>query len=112
MISILELQNLLTIKEFNPYIDIYNSDKVLLHLIEEIGELVRSYRKNGIYSKEFNNELGDCQILLCFFASSTHTNLEGVTLEKLRFNCETKRFKPSKDKLLELEKLFNDKKEV
>lgn len=106
MIGIRGLQLLLVKKEFNPYIDIDNSDKVLLHLVEEIGELIKSYRKNGIYSESFNEELGDCMILLCFFASSTHTDLEGVTLNKLRKNINLGKFKPSEKILKELESLF------
>lgn len=106
MISIEELQKLLAHKEFNPYLNVDNQDKVLLHLIEEIGELVRVYRKHGIYSDEFNDELGDCQILLLFFSISTHTSLEGVTLNKIRKNINTKRFIPTKEKLKELEPIF------
>lgn len=106
VISIGELQALLINRDFNPYIDIDKPDKVLLHLIEELGELIKAYRKNGIMSNIFNDELGDCQILLCFFASSTYTDLEYCTLKKLRDNINTKRFLPSEKKLKELEPLF------
>jgi NTP pyrophosphatase (non-canonical NTP hydrolase) len=63
MISIGELQNLLSNKEFNPYINIDNPDKVLLHLLEELGEAIHSYRK---YEQNLHYELGDIMILLCF----------------------------------------------
>lgn len=105
-VSLEELQNLLAKKEFNPYIDIDNSDKVLIHLFEELGELAKAYRKFGIYSNEFNEELGDCQILLLFFALSTYTNLENVTLNKIRKNITTRRFKPSQEELKRIKPLF------
>lgn len=108
IISLEELQNLLSNKNFNPYIDVSNIDKVLLHLIEEIGELVKVYRKEGIYSDKFNMELGDCQILLLFFAISTHINLEAITLDKIRMNIADKKFQPTKEKLQELRGLFNN----
>ena len=106
MITLLELQNLLCKKEFNPYINIENQDKVLLHLVEEIGELVKSYRKNGIYSQQFNEELGDCQILLLFFAISTHTNLQGVTIDKIRDNISKGKFQPNEVALEGLKAIF------
>lgn len=105
-ISLGELQNLLCKKEFNPYIHIDNSDKVLIHLFEELGELVRAYRKYGINSIQFNEELGDCQILLLFFAISTYTDLENVTLDKIRKNINSERFKPTKEELDRIKPLF------
>lgn len=94
MISIRELQSILVRKEFNPYLNLKNTDRVLIHLCEEIGELAKAYRKYGLYSDEFNDELGDCQILLLFFASSTNTDLESVTLIKIRKNIKEGKFKP------------------
>lgn len=106
MISIRELQNLLVNKEFNPYIDIDNTDKVLLHLVEEIGELLRTYRKAGRLCTDFEDELGDCMILLLFVANSTKTDLQNVTIEKIRKNIKRNKFKPTKEKLESLGGLF------
>ena len=104
LISIDELQNLLAKKEFNPYISIDNPDKVLLHLIEELGELARGLRKKDLTNAE--EELGDVQILLCFFAESIGESLESCTLDKLRKNLRTKRFIPTGKALEKLEKLL------
>lgn len=106
MISIRELQNLLTNKAFNPYLDLNNPDKVLIHLTEELGEVCKAYRKYGISSKEFDNELGDVQILLAFFASATNTDLQNVTLLKIMENITLGKFQPSQEKLKELEKIW------
>lgn len=93
MITLRKLQNLLTNKAFNPYINIDNPDKVLLHLIEEIGEVVSAYRKN--YSN-LKKELGDVVILLCFFAESVKIDLEHETLTKISENIDKGKFKPNK----------------
>lgn len=103
-ITIEELQNLLSKKEFNPYISISNPNKVLLHLIEEIGELARALRKHDLTNS--NEELGDCMILLCFFAESIGESLECATLEKIRKNIKTGRFQPDKATLEGLGELF------
>jgi NTP pyrophosphatase (non-canonical NTP hydrolase) len=103
-LTIEELQNLLKNKDFNPYISIDNPELVLLHLIEEIGELARALRKKDLRNKE--EELGDCMILLCFFAESIGESLEYCTLEKIRKNIITKRFIPSEKKFLELKGLW------
>ncbi len=93
-ISIRTLQKLLTNKSFNPYIDIKNQDKVILHLAEEIGEFISVYRKGLIV--EMKHELGDIQILLAFVCSSLGYDLEDCLMNKLKWNINTGRFRPDK----------------
>jgi NTP pyrophosphatase (non-canonical NTP hydrolase) len=109
-----EIQNLLTNRAFNPYINIVNSQAVLLHLTEEVGEAIKAYRKNE--REKLKTEIGDIQILLCFFASSVKVDLEHETLLKINDNINKGKFLPNKDELksfgksINLESLFeNDK---
>lgn len=110
--EIRELQNLLNNRDFNPYIDISNSDRVLIHLIEEIGELVKIHRK-GIHNNEniknMSFELGDVLILLVFYASSKNFDLEQSLINKLRYNIQTKRFIPTEKEMV---KLFEEKSDL
>jgi NTP pyrophosphatase (non-canonical NTP hydrolase) len=89
-IGILELQNLLVKKEFLPNFDFSKEGRteVLLHLLEEIGELIKVYRREGITTEKFNDEIGDCQLLLLYFSIVSSTNLEFVTLNKLKKNMK------------------------
>lgn len=99
MTSLRKIQNILT-RGDNPYIDISNRDKVLLHYVEEIGELVKEVRKYIItpeYKRDFGKiikELGDNQILLCFVASALKTDLETATKIKIRENIREGKFTP------------------
>lgn len=104
MITLRELQDILMNKEFNPYIDIGNSDKVLIHLVEEIGELAKAHRKANIFNTR--KELADCQILLLFYAESMKIGLEHVTCLKILDNVKTGKFNPSNQKLLEIKRRF------
>jgi len=79
----------------NPYIDISNLMSVLLHYVEETGELIKTIRKNGVNCPLVAKELGDCQILLCFVASSISIDLQEATLNKIQENIREGKFKPS-----------------
>lgn len=81
----------------NPYIDIDNTDRVFIHLTEELGECAREHRKGKFVS----NEIADILILLCFYASSMGVDLERATQNKIYENIRDGKFKPS----LELEAL-------
>lgn len=104
MVTLREIQNLLMNKEFNPYIDIEDTDKVLIHLVEEIGELARSHRKRII--SEVLKEIGDCQILLLFYAESVGLDLETATLQKIKDNIQKGKFIPTKECLDKIKPLF------
>jgi NTP pyrophosphatase (non-canonical NTP hydrolase) len=116
------MKNKLTIEGFqqmlvsghNPYIDIKNPDKVLLHLVEEVGEVARTHRhlqKDNIegfqqmlvsgqnpYIDIWNErtklemEIGDVAILLSFYASSMNVNLAEAIHQKILMNIQTGRF--------------------
>lgn len=97
--NIRKLQDALSDKELNPYIDISNPDKVLIHFVEEVGEFVKEYRKCNFSegftsgaSKKFSEELGDIMILLAFLAESVDVDLQQAVLDKLRANIENKKF--------------------
>jgi len=97
--DIRKFQDALADKKLNPYIDISNSDKVLIHFVEEVGEFVKEYRRSGFSegftseaSKKFSEELGDIMILLAFLAESVDVDLQQAVLDKLRANIENKKF--------------------
>lgn len=106
MISLREIQKLLVHKAFNPYIDIKNSDKVLIHLVEEIGEICKAHRLINLDKKKLKEELGDTVILLCFYAESVKIDLEHETLMKIKDNIEKGKFEPNKKFLKSLGDLF------
>lgn len=91
-----DIQKLLVNKAFNPYIDIYNSGKVLIHLVEEIGEVCKAYRE-PFNDALLKRELGDCVIMLLFLASSLGFDLEECTLEKIKENIDKGKFKPKEE---------------
>ena len=97
-----KLQELLNNKAFNPYINVSDSKKVFIHLIEEVGELARAFR-NG-QRLEMRRELGDVQILLLFFAESIGLELNKETLYKIRENILNGKFRPKED----FEKILNE----
>jgi NTP pyrophosphatase (non-canonical NTP hydrolase) len=98
--DIRKFQDALADKKLNPYIDISNPDKVLIHFVEEVGEFVKAYRKSGFSegfceperAKKFSEELGDIMILLAFLAESVDVDLQQAVLDKLRANIENKKF--------------------
>lgn len=115
MISLREIQQLLVNKSFNPYIKIDKPKDVLLHLVEEIGEVVKAFNKefNEDYTKYYKpdlafeklkKELGDVVILLCFFSESVRIDLEKETLLKIAENIRKRKFQPDKKKLKEFNK--------
>jgi len=112
-----EIQNLLTNKGFNPYIDITNPDRVLIHLLEESGEITKVHRKlifNNEHSKiiEMKKEIGDLFILLCFYASSVHVDLQSAIFDKITENIQKGKFglkEYKKETLENLDKLFEER---
>jgi len=109
MISLREIQELLTNKAFNPYIFIDNPNSVFLHLLEEIGELTKEHNNMINKGDNFNKlkkELGDVIILLCFYAESMNIDLEHETLMKIKENILKGKFKPNKEFLESLGDLF------
>jgi NTP pyrophosphatase (non-canonical NTP hydrolase) len=88
--DIRKFQNALADKKLNPYIDISNPDKVLIHFIEEVGEFAKAYRRDNI--ENMSEELGDIMILLAFLAESVDVDLQQAVLDKLRANIENKKF--------------------
>ena len=89
-LTLSELQKLL-ISGFNPYIDIKDSNKVLLHFIEEVGELVKAARYPGLKGK-IADEVGDVVILLSFYCSSIGIDLSDAVSSKIKKNIECGKF--------------------
>ena len=87
-LTLSQLQKLL-IKGFNPYIDIKDSNKVLLHLVEEVGELVKAARKQ---TDNIKDEVGDVVILLSFYCSSAGIDLSDAVSSKIKKNIECGKF--------------------
>lgn len=77
----------------NPYIDVIQYNKVLLHYVEEVGELIKALRKRQP-KEEIERELGDNMILLCFVAESLQLDLDECTRRKIAENIEKGKFKP------------------
>jgi NTP pyrophosphatase (non-canonical NTP hydrolase) len=98
--NIKELQQTLT-KGENPYIDIDNPQAVLLHYVEEVGELIRSLRKNKPI-EEVKKELGDNMIMLLFVAASLKLDLEECTQLKIQDNINKGKFKKHSGKVVVL----------
>lgn len=102
----------------NPYIDVTNQKDLVLHLVEETGELVKAFRHfRGVVVEPYFSqalgkvaeELGDVLILLCFTASGFGISLEDATLQKIKKNIREGKFKPSlHDGLKNIEGLFDD----
>ena len=88
--SISYYQNLLA-QGHNPYIDVTKCDKVLLHLVEEIGELVQANNKRSV---TIPKEAGDVLILLMFYCISKDINLEDVFVDKINENIMEGKFIP------------------
>jgi NTP pyrophosphatase (non-canonical NTP hydrolase) len=88
--DIRKFQDALADRKLNPYIDISNPDKVLIHFIEEVGEFAKAYRRDNL--EEMSEELGDILILLAFLAESVDVDLQQAVLDKLRANIENKKF--------------------
>jgi NTP pyrophosphatase (non-canonical NTP hydrolase) len=88
--DIRRFQDALADKKLNPYIDISNPDKVLIHFVEEVGEFAKAYRRDNI--ENMSEELGDIMILLAFLAESVDVDLQQAVLDKLRANIENKKF--------------------
>jgi len=84
------LQKLL-VSGFNPYIDISDSNKVLLHFIEEVGELVKAARYPGLKGN-IANEVVDVVILLSFYCSSIGMDLSEAVSDKIKKNIECGKF--------------------
>lgn len=90
------LQKILTTGD-NPYINIGNLESVLLHYVEEVGELVKAVRKVKTYEELYekcSQEIGDQLILLCFVSSALSIDLESATLNKIKKNIKEGKFKP------------------
>jgi len=77
----------------NPYIDIQDPKTVLLHYVEEVGELIHKLRKDRPIT-EIKNELGDNMILLCFVAEALQLDLDECTRKKIAENIAKGKFKP------------------
>ena len=77
----------------NPYIDIKDPKSVLLHYVEEVGELIKALRKNKPI-EEIEKELGDNMILLLFVAESLKLDLDHCTRVKIADNVAKGKFKP------------------
>jgi NTP pyrophosphatase (non-canonical NTP hydrolase) len=92
--TISQLQKLL-INGFNPYIDIKDSNKVLLHLVEEVGELVKAARKQ---EDNIKDEVGDVFILLSFYCSSIGIDLSSAVLNKIKKNIKEGKFGDNRGK--------------
>jgi NTP pyrophosphatase (non-canonical NTP hydrolase) len=101
--DIRKFQDALADKKLNPYIDISNPDKVLIHFVEEVGEFAKAYRRGGFSEGlrgseateakvQMSEELGDIMILLAFLAESVDVDLQQAVLDKLRANIENKKF--------------------
>lgn len=75
----------------NPYIDINNIERVLIHLCEETGEICKAYRKRD--REGLAKEMGDLIILACFFAESVGLDLEECTIDKIKENIKDGKFR-------------------
>jgi NTP pyrophosphatase (non-canonical NTP hydrolase) len=74
----------------HPYVPLSEPDKVLLHLVEEVGELARENRRVGSSFEggkdNLANELADVVIMSALYAISIGVDLEDAVVRKLEQN--------------------------